>query len=292
MGGELTVSSTVGQGTRFTVMLPVQTRRGLPVDSPSAGRRVAAPIPAGAPLRETVRRRLSPLEPYRVLIAEDNYANRLLLREYLNPLGVDLEEVTDGEAAVDLWWSWRPHLIWMDMRMPRMNGQTATRRIRQMEANLGIDPTVIVALTATAFEEQRQDILAAGCDEVIAKPFQTDQLLSVLQRYLAPGPNVIAEPSPAQQPEPAPHLAPDAIQAMPPTWIQALHQAACEGSDTKVMALLKEMPAAQMGVAQALSHLAKAFQFDRIIAVTLPLLPQAQSLSGGTSRWTIPSLQT
>ena len=106
------------------------------------------------------------------------------MREYLDPLGFDIREVEDGAAAIDLWQRWQPHLIWMDMRMPNLNGQEATRRIRQAEAAQGLKPTVIVALTATAFEEKRQEILAAGCNHLIRKPFRAEDLFATLQQHL------------------------------------------------------------------------------------------------------------
>lgn len=271
MGGELTVSSQLGQGSKFTITLPVAAAAGsAPSSSPQI--RPSCPVPQASG-QTTVR----------VLIAEDNQTNRLLLREYLDPLGFDIREVEDGAAAIDLWQRWQPHLIWMDMRMPNLNGQEATRRIRQAEAAQGLKPTVIVALTATAFEEKRQEILAAGCNHLIRKPFRAEDLFATLQQHLGtlscqPGDQDRGQPG-----EPPGQLAPEAIQGMPSAWIKDLHRAACQCSDAEVMALLKEMPMAQAEVAQVLAGYAKVFQFDRIIAVTTPILAHSDLLSGGNS---------
>ncbi|HEY9737315.1 MAG TPA: response regulator [Trichocoleus sp.] len=219
-------------------------------------------------------------EPYRILVAEDNPNNRMLLREYLAPLGFEIQEVDNGAAAIALWRQWRPHLIWMDIRMPKLDGQAATRRIRQIETDLGLEPTVIVALTANAFEENRQEILAAGCDHLIRKPFQADHLFAVLAQYLGMTLCGGSNPVSTQSAETA-TLTPEALQKMPTIWVQSLHEAACQCSDTKVNALIKEIPTAQADVAEVLSCWTNVFQFDRIVAVTTPLLSQVESLPQG-----------
>ncbi len=120
-------------------------------------------------------------ERYRILIAEDKQENRLLLHSLLEPLGFDIREAINGQEAVEQFEQWRPHLIWMDIRMPVMSGLEATRRIKEGEADFD---TKIVALTAHALEEERIEILEAGCDDFIRKPYRDTEIFGSLAKHL------------------------------------------------------------------------------------------------------------
>jgi CheY-like chemotaxis protein len=125
---------------------------------------------------------LAPGQPARrILVVEDNRENRLLLSSLLREAGFEICETENGKEAIDLFEQWQPHLIWMDMRMPVMDGYEATRRIRQL---VGGETVKIVAITASAFKEQRQDILEAGCDEVVYKPFRDHEIFEAMARLL------------------------------------------------------------------------------------------------------------
>jgi signal transduction histidine kinase len=136
--------------------------------------------------------RLAPNQPpYRILIAEDHAASRLLLSQILRPIGFSLREAKNGQETIDLWQNWRPHLILMDMRMPVMDGRAATQRIKAAEANhlhnncqADSHQTIIIATTAGAFEEERQVVLALGCDDFIRKPFTRNEILEKLAEHL------------------------------------------------------------------------------------------------------------
>jgi len=265
MEGDLTVDSTLGRGTRFMLTLPVQGRSRSPQQALSS---THSPAPPSLP----------PKAPYRILIAEDDAANCLLLQEHLAPLGAEVQTVADGESAIARWREWRPHLIWMDMQMPILDGREATRRIRQAEAQWGLKPTVILALTANALATERAKILAAGCDDLICKPFQGDHLLVVMRQHLA------ASHLPPLQPQSATPtgnaaLTSEALKELSPAWIQALHRSACQCDDAKIRSLLKKLPADKASVATTLAHLAAIFQFDHIVAVTTPLLPEDMPLA-------------
>jgi len=118
---------------------------------------------------------------YRLLIAEDQPENRLLLRWTLEPLGFDLREVVNGQEAVLFCEEWRPHLIFMDIRMPVMNGMEATKRIKATQAGQN---TKIVAVTAHVLEEERKEILASGCDDFIRKPLEETEVFDALAKHL------------------------------------------------------------------------------------------------------------
>ncbi|MDP8219758.1 MAG: ATP-binding protein, partial [Candidatus Stygibacter frigidus] len=118
---------------------------------------------------------------YRLLIAEDKQENRLLLKYQLEPLGFKIREAVNGQEAVDQFLAWHPHLIWMDIRMPVMNGLEATRLIKEHPAGA---ETKIVALTAHALEDERYEILEAGCDDFIRKPYRESEIIGALTRQL------------------------------------------------------------------------------------------------------------
>ncbi|MCB9753234.1 MAG: response regulator [Myxococcales bacterium] len=165
MGGALTVESERGVGTRFAFEIDFE--------------RTTAPTSAATDAREIAG--LAPGQPrYRVLIAEDHRVNRLLLIRLLRPLGFELREAADGQEAVELAREWSPHVIFMDIRMPVMDGYEATRRIKSALA----EPPVIIALTAGVFEHERARIDASGCDGLLSKPVRARALLDMLGERL------------------------------------------------------------------------------------------------------------
>lgn len=164
LGGELCVESEPDVGSRFHFRIPV---------TPEAEFVTALPPLAETPLPPDVTRR--------ILVAEDEGANRQLLREFLQRLGFEVRTVENGQEALAEWARWRPHLILMDIRMPVLDGREATRRIRAAPG--GAEP-VIIALTAHAFEEQRQEFLAVGCDDFIYKPYRYEVLRAALYQHL------------------------------------------------------------------------------------------------------------
>lgn len=167
MGGEIGVESEHRKGSTFHFELPVSV---LPF----------AQVPSERPRGRVLR--LEDGQPrYRLLLVEDQRDNRLLLRKMLEPIGFELCEAVDGCEAVELFETFRPHLVWMDIRMPRMDGKEATRRIRATAAGAAVK---IVALTAHALEEERSEILQAGCDEVVRKPFRPEEIFDCIARHL------------------------------------------------------------------------------------------------------------
>jgi CheY-like chemotaxis protein len=167
MGGQIGIAGEPGQGSVFHFEIPVRmlSPEAMPAE-PRRGRLIGAA--EGQPR-------------YRLLIAEDQPDSRLLLRKLLEPLGFDLREAVNGQAAVDLFTRWHPHLIWMDIRMPVMDGLEATRQIKATEAGAS---TKIVAVTAHAFKEERGEILAAGCDDFIHKPYHDVEIIDALTKHL------------------------------------------------------------------------------------------------------------
>ncbi len=168
MGGDITVSSQPGQGTCFHLVIDVQQSEGVSAQQRSHSRQKVTGLKAGQ-------------GPFRVLVVDDKPENRLLLRELLASIGFEIREAENGEEAIAMFTSWSPHIILMDMRMPVMDGYTATRRIKTMEEGRR---TPIIALTASAFEEERQKIFDAGTDKYLRKPFKDYELFDLIRQCL------------------------------------------------------------------------------------------------------------
>lgn len=166
MGGDVSLVSPPGPGSRFRVELPLEA---CPAAEPGP-----PPLPRVANLREDQ-------EPVRVLVVDDHPPSRQLLVEMLRSVGFEVREAEDGVVALAEFKVWSPHAVLMDVRMPRMNGLETLRRIRATER--GRD-TVVIAVTASAFEEDRRDALGAEADDFIAKPFLEAELFEKLRSHL------------------------------------------------------------------------------------------------------------
>ncbi|HEX4179873.1 MAG TPA: ATP-binding protein [Caulobacteraceae bacterium] len=167
MGGSISVASTLGEGSVFTVELPLARCASAPAE------RVRAPV---ADLAE---------QCVRILAAEDNPTNQVVLRTLLEQAGVEVGIVENGVQAVDAWAAGGWDLILMDVQMPVMDGPTAARRIREYEAALKRPRIPILALTANAMSHQIQDYVSAGMDGVVAKPIEISKLYDAIQQALA-----------------------------------------------------------------------------------------------------------
>jgi len=254
MGGKLTVTSTPGEGTTFVFSI--------------ATKPVAAVEIQGLTTQMGKVIGLAPGQPsYRILIVEDNPVNRLLLQDLLAPLGLAVREAADGEAALQVWETWQPDLIWMDMRMPKLDGYETTRRIRAMERDRGLAPTVIIAITATVFEENKATILAAGCNDMLRKPFRTADLFSKLGHYLNLQYRYAEADTRPTNSADAASITPEMLATMPSPWLDALRKAAVQCSDDDILELIEAIPPTQPVLVAGLQHLASIFRFDQILSL-------------------------
>jgi len=262
MGGQIAVTSGPGKGSVFHFTIPVRI------------------LPSVAELEQPRRGRILGLaegQPAcRLLVVEDQPENRLLLQRLLQPLGFELREAANGKEAVALFNQWHPHLIWMDIRMPVMDGLEATRQIRAAKA--GAD-TKIVALTAHALEEERGPIMAAGCDDLVRKPFREQELFDALARHLRL--KFIYDKAPGQQAAeaaPGPALRPEQLDALPVELLRDLRQAVVELDTVRTQALIEQVTGRDAALGRALNTLARQLDYQRL----LKLLERQPSQTGST----------
>ncbi|MBD0303848.1 MAG: response regulator [Tolypothrix sp. T3-bin4] len=267
MGGTITVSSNPGQGTRFTFDVRVKLAQAADISKTHQTSRVIG---------------LAPNQPnYRILVVEDRLENRLLLVKLLTSLGFSVREAENGQEALALWSSYSPHLILMDMRMPVMDGYEVTTQIR---AHLKGQATVIIALTASAFEEERNIVLSAGCDDFVRKPFREEVLLEKIAKHLGvrylyeevKSPDVVSGDGAFEETQGefmiTDQSLPLRLSQMPTEWIEQLHQAANRCLDHVIIQLVKEIPQAHTPLAIALENWANNFLFEQV----LDLIQQVQ----------------
>ena len=165
MGGELYVESEPWKGSTFWFALDLPEAPGWTAGPESAFAHVAS---YAGPQRK-------------VLIVDDRASARAMYVDMLAPLGFAIEEAVDGADAIARAQTFRPDVILMNLVMPKMDGLEATRQIRARD---DLKDTFIVAVSASAFDEDRQHSLDAGCDDFLAKPFPLEKLLNILTTHL------------------------------------------------------------------------------------------------------------
>jgi CheY-like chemotaxis protein len=248
MGGEISITSVVGQGTIFNFDIKITKVNATDIEDKQPTRRVVA---------------LEPNQPrYRILIVDDKWNNRQLLLRLLNPLGFELKEASNGKEAIEVWETFEPHLIWMDMRMPVLDGYEATKQIK---TQLKGQATAIIALTASTLEEQRAVILSAGCDDFVRKPFREQVIFDKIAQYLGVR-YIYEELSP-------PHAAvvkhDSSLQAslanMPSEWVNELYEAANLIDNEQILQLLEQIPTVDAFFRQTISDWIYNFRCDKII---------------------------
>jgi CheY-like chemotaxis protein/HPt (histidine-containing phosphotransfer) domain-containing protein len=175
MGGEIGVESTPGKGSTFWLTLALKPGEELSLPEQAvAGRRAEMSV-------EVEQQRLSG----RVLLVEDVLANRMVAATMLERQGVTVDMADNGREALAAWRSRSYDLILMDCQMPEMDGYEATAMIRLEEAAKALGRIPIIALTANAFERDRQRCIAVGMDDFLSKPFKGEDLQRLLKHWIA-----------------------------------------------------------------------------------------------------------
>jgi CheY-like chemotaxis protein len=242
MGGDITVTSRAGAGSVFRFAVPWAES-----EAPSA----APPVPAGRVVGIA-----GAGAPSRVLLVDDDDDNRGWLRLLLLQVGFEVREARNGLEGLALFTSWRPRLVLMDVNMPVMNGLEATRAIRALPEGARVE---ILAVTASAFDDEQDAILAAGADAVLRKPCREGELLEEIGRRLGLTYVRAAVDAPrAAAASPAGGLSPELILA--------LRAAAHVADYERLMELIAGVPAEHDAMASALRALTERYAYEEIEA--------------------------
>ncbi|HEY8945175.1 MAG TPA: ATP-binding protein [Polyangiaceae bacterium] len=248
MGGSIHVESQLGKGTRFYLDISATVSRPQSLSVAQPRRRV---------------RGLAPGQPvYRILVAEDHAESRVLMRELLEPLGVALREVLDGEQAVTAFVEFEPDLVFMDVRLPILSGVQAVQAIRTTELGRKVK---IVAVTAHALEEEKQQILGAGFDGFIRKPYAAADLFDALSRHLGARLEFSTDGELDSKPESA--VEPQALRRLPPSLVKELLTAAELLDGAAMSEVIERIAALDPALAVSLRDMTGALRYGELLAI-------------------------
>ena len=249
MGGTIVIESTVGKGSIFRIELPVE-------------------LVSQADLLKHEKKNLgevlgmAPGQPaYRILIAEDQRENQLLLSRLMSDIGLAVKVAENGEQCLKIFQEWHPHLIWMDRRMPVMDGIEATHRIRHLPEGREVK---IVAVTASAFKEQQQEMFDAGMNDFVRKPYRFEEIYDSLARQL--GIKYLYQAETTDQAAPV-ALTPEMLAVLPATMRKELRSALEELDSERIAALIQQAGEIDAQLGQAMSQLAEYFDYPAILRV-------------------------
>jgi signal transduction histidine kinase/CheY-like chemotaxis protein len=247
MGGDITVESELGKGTTFKFSIEVKLGQEPAIDSRISQHKILGLAPDQS--------------IYKILTVDDKSVNRQLIVKLLSPFGFEVKEARNGQEAIAIWDEWEPHLIFMDMRMPVMDGYEATKYIKSTTKG---NATAIIALTASVLEEEKVIVLSAGCDDFLRKPFKEQIIFDALNKHL--GVQFVYEDLEANVDH---HLktnsTPINLAIMGEEWRSQLHVAAVEADGNYIMELLQKIPPTESHTAKFLEDLTRQFDFDEII---------------------------
>jgi signal transduction histidine kinase/CheY-like chemotaxis protein/ligand-binding sensor domain-containing protein len=249
MGGEIEVRSEPGRGSEFAFEVVLAATEDAPAGDE---RRVIGLLPGQGPIR--------------VLVVDDLEENRLLLKQLLTSTGFEVREASNGEQAVARFEEWRPAVIFMDVRMPVMDGLQATRRIRDLEYRGGRMRSVILALTAGAFEHEREEMLHGGADDYVAKPFRVATIFEKIGHHLGlqyayEG----GEGDAVAPPVPADALSDERLRGLKPDQRSELYAALAAGQVKRAQAAAERIRVDDEVLGTALLAEIQAFKLDELL---------------------------
>jgi len=260
MGGKIRLKSYLGQGSsfKFSILATIVEASDVNevVESQSAQRVIG----------------LADNQPqYCILVVDDRPSNRTLINKMLSRVGFKVIEAADGAEAIAQWQRHKPQLIFMDMRMPQMSGYEATRRIK---STAGGKNTVIIAITASAFREKKQQIKDAGCDDFIAKPFRAAVAFEKIAQYLKveyiyEKTSLLTELSTSSStgslsPVSLLPLTASAFSGLDKKWLQQFEYVVTIGNLELINLVINSIPSSHQALAIALKNLVDNFRLDTI----------------------------
>ena len=250
LDGGISVTSEAGKGSIFRLEITTEE---------------SADETAGCTIENQFIVGLQPGQPsYRILVVDDREENRSLLTQMLERVGFESREASDGAEAVEIFADWNPHLILMDMRMPVMDGYEAIRRIR--ESDTGSDAKII-AVTASVFTEDRQQIMSTGANDFMGKPFKETTLFHKITKLLGVQ-FQIADDTHAQVGAPwSDARIKEAVAELPGTLQNLLHEATIAGDFDRVLELIDQITGDYPYLSEILRNLAEQFNSEQLLNV-------------------------
>ncbi|MBU1109900.1 MAG: PAS domain-containing protein [Candidatus Riflebacteria bacterium] len=250
MAGDITFTSQPGKGScfRFNVLLEA-------VES------VAESV---NPISKQVIGLRPGTGPCRVLVADDIPENRELIVRLLGPVGFEVQDAANGAEALDIFKTWLPHVVLMDMRMPVMDGYEAIQRLRTTDAGRAIP---IIAVTASAFEDNKEQVMKVGADAFLRKPFRPEELFAEISKLLDL--HYVFADKPAQShthSQPAP-IVPETVSALPHDLLVSMRQAVADGDMVGLTELIIRVAKIDSVTASGLQDLANRFDYETLAAL-------------------------
>ncbi|AZR82417.1 ATP-binding protein [Thiomicrospira sp. S5] len=254
MGGDIHVQSKPDEGSIFSFSIQVK-HATTDVDL----------ISHGGPGGKTVISLADGEPEWRILVVEDQLENQLLIQKILKQIGFQVKIAENGAKGIELFQTWQPHFIWMDRRMPVMDGLTATRKIRQLP---GGDQVKIVALTASVFKDQRDEVMEAGSDDFVRKPYRPEELYDCMARHLPLHYRYAEDGELEDEGSKLLNLSTQDMAQLSETLRDSLYRAAVIGDAQSITEIIQTLPEAQIALASGLRKLVDAYRFDLIMELT------------------------
>ena len=247
MGGDLRVRSAAGQGATFTCDLGLELADAAESAPPISAPRRAIALAFGQPR-------------FRLLVADDVTDNRRLLVALLQPFGFEMREAANGQEAVEQWRAWQPHAIFMDVRMPVLDGMQATRQIKAAPSGAA---TKIIILSASVLDDDRAAAMAAGGDAFLRKPFQDAEIFAALEAQI--GARFVYDEADAIAPDDAALTA--ALAEIPSEVRADLMQATEQFDLCRMLQIIEQMRPMQPALADRLAALAQEFEYEALLGM-------------------------
>lgn len=247
MGGHLTLESKLGKGSLFRIDLPLHEVKEEEIIKPKeTGQGDVLSLAPGEPI-------------YRVLIVEDQVENQLLLCQLLQAVGIQVRVAKNGKEGVELFQTWHPNFIWMDRRMPVMDGMEATKAIRRLPDGQDVK---IVAVTASAFMEQREEMFEAGMDDFVRKPYRANEIYECLSKHL--GAKFTYEDHSIHE-EPPKTLTPDMFLLLPEALRNEMKEALESLENERIAGVIKQVAIYDQTLQKTLVQLTDNFDYPTIL---------------------------
>jgi len=248
MGGDVSVRSELGEGALFRVQIPVQ----------KVNEKTAIQI---KPVSVQKVIGIAPGQSHkRILVVEDQLENRLLLKRLLESVGFSVYEAVNGQEGIEQFKTWNPDFIWMDRRMPVMDGIEAIKQIRALP---GGDVVNIVAVTASVFDQERQTLIQAGASEIVNKPYRDEEIFDCMAKYL--GIQYVYDEDAIESTMKSADISAEQISNIPEHLIAELNDAATSLDIEQSVVAIKKINQIDSGLAKQLQQLVDQFEFERLL---------------------------